>query len=94
MDDDFKRNDNEMINLIKNKNVFEKEYNDSLKNCIDEINNFKKEDNEENKLFNCKLSFLETQIKNDLFNIKYYGYTEEEKEESESSSSSSEEEEK
>ena len=41
----------------------------------------------------CKLNFLETQIKNDLFDIKYYGYVEPNNESEESSSSSSEEEE-
>ena len=45
-------------------------------------------------IFNDKLKFLEIQIKNDLFGIKYYGYVEEEKNESsESSSSNSEKEE-
>ena len=92
LDDEFKRNDNEMLELIKNKDKLQKEYDDCLKNCIDDINKFKREDNEKNKLFNSKLSFLEIQIKNDLFDIKYYGYVDEKNESEESSSSSSEEE--
>ena len=91
LDDEFKRNDNEMLELIKNKDKLQKEYDDCLKNCIDDINKFKREDNEKNKLFNSKLSFLEIQIKNDLFDIKYYGYVDEKNESEESSSSSSEE---
>ena len=90
MDEELKRNDEEMLNLIKNKDSFQKEYDNSLKNCVDDINKFKKE-NEGNKLFINKLSFLETQIKNHLFNIKYYGYVSEEKDESDESSSSSSE---
>ena len=93
LDDEFKRNDNEMLELIKNKDNLQKEYDDCLRNCIDDINKFKREDNEKNKVFNSKLSFLETQIKNDLFDIKYYGYVDEKNESDESSSSSSEEEE-
>ena len=80
----------EMLNLIKNKDLLQKEYDNCLKNCIEDINKFKKE-NEGNKLFINKLSFLETQIKNHLFNIKYYGYVNEEKDESDESSSSSSE---
>lgn len=91
LDDEFKRNDDEMLKLIKNKDNLQKEYDDCLKNCIDDINKFKREDNEKNKLFNSKLNFLETQIKNDLFDIKYYGYVEPNNESEESSSSSSEE---
>ena len=90
MDEELKRNDEEMLNLIKNKDSFQKEYDNCLKNCIEDINKFKKE-NEGNKLFINKLSFLETQIKNHLFNIKYYGYINEEKDESDESSSSSSE---
>ena len=92
MDDELKRNDNEMLNLIKNKDIYQKEYDDSLKKCIDDINAYKKDDNEKNKIFNNKLDFLITQVKNDLYNIKYYGYVNEEKNESEESSSSSSEE--
>lgn len=93
MEDEFKRKDEEMLNLIKKKDIFQKEYDDFLKNCINDINNSKKSDTTENKFFNNKLKFLETQIKNDLFNIKYFGYIEKEKNESDESSSSSSEEE-
>ena len=92
MDDEFKRKDNEMLYLIKNKDIYQKEYDDSLNSCINDINSYKKEDNDKNKNFNNKLDFLITQIKNDLFNIKYYGYINEDKNESEESSSSSSEE--
>lgn len=95
LDDELKRNDDEMLNLIKNKDNLQKEYDNNLKDCISDINKFKNDNKEKNEIFINKLNFLETQIKNDLFNIKYYGYIEEEKNESdESSSSSSEKDEK
>ena len=78
------------MNLINNKDNIEKQYNELLNKCIDDIDKFRKD----NIIFNDKLKFLEIQIKNDLFGIKYYGYVEEEKNESsESSSSNSEKEE-
>ena len=89
LDDELKRKDEEMVKLIKNKDLLQKEYDD----CINDINSLKRTHNDENKLFNDKLNFLETQIENDLFNIKYYGYVNEEKNESEESGSSSSEEE-
>ncbi len=94
MDDEYKRKDNEILNLIKNKDNIQKEFNEALNNCINDINKFKKEDNDDNQIFNNKLNFLETQIKDDLFNIKYYGYEDLNKSESSSSSSEEEEEEK
>ena len=94
LEDELKRKDEEMLNLIKNKDILQKEYDEYLKNCINDINSLKRPNNDENKLFNSKLNFLETQIKNDLFNIKYYGYVNEDKNESDESSSSSSEEEK
>ncbi len=89
MDDELKRNDEEMLNLIKNKDNLQKEYDNCLKNFNDDINKFKKDNKDKNILFKSKLDFLETQIKNDIFKIKYYGYVEEEKDESDSDSSSS-----
>ena len=90
LDDEIKNNSKELMNLINNKDNIEKQYNELLNKCIDDIDNFRKD----NIIFNDKLKFLEIQIKNDLFGIKYYGYVEEEKNESsESSSSNSEKEE-
>ena len=89
MDEELKRNDEEMLNLIKNKDNLQKEYDNCLKYFSDDISKFKKDSNDKNILFNSKLDFLETQIKNDIFNIKYYGYVEEEKDESDVDSSSS-----
>ena len=90
LDDEIKNNSNELMNLINNKDNIEKQYNELLNKCIDDIDKFRKD----NIIFNDKLKFLEIQIKNDLFGIKYYGYVEEEKNESsESSSSNSEKEE-
>ena len=90
LDDKIKNNSNELMNLINNKDNIEKQYNELLNKCIDDIDKFRKD----NIIFNDKLKFLEIQIKNDLFGIKYYGYVEEEKNESsESSSSNSEKEE-
>jgi serine/threonine protein kinase len=89
MDDELKRNDEEMLNLIKNKDNLQKDYDNYLKNFTDEINKMKKDENEKNKLFNNRLNFLEIKIKNDLFNIKYYGYVEEKNESDDGSSSSS-----
>ena len=93
LDNELKRKDEEMLNLIKNKDILQKEYDNNIKNCINDINNLKTSNTDENKLFNNKLNFLETQIKNDLFNIKYYGYQNKEKSESDESSSSSSEDE-
>ena len=42
MEDEFKRNDNKMINFIKNKDIYQKEYDDSLKKCIELIHIKKK----------------------------------------------------
>ena len=89
LDEELKRNDEEMLNLMKNENNLQKEYDDYLKNVINDINKSMKDDIDENKIYNSKLKFLETQIKDNLFNIKYYGYVDQDNKENESSSSSS-----
>lgn len=88
MDDELKRNDEEMLNLIKNKDKLQKDYDNYLKSFTDDINQMKNDNKENNKMLS-RLDFLEIQIKNNLFNIKYYGYVEEEKNDSDDGSSSS-----
>ena len=89
LDDELKRNDEEMTNLMKNENDLRKQYDNYLKNLTDDIKKSMKADTNENKLYNNKLKFLEIQIKNDLFNIKYYGYIDEENKKSDESNSNS-----
>ena len=89
LDEELKRNDEEMLNLMKNENNLQKEYDDYLKNVINYIYKSMKDDIDENKIHNSKLKFLQTQTKDNLFNIKYYGYVVQENKESESSSSNS-----
>ena len=83
MEEDLRRNDikpepteNDKImkELTSRKDIIKKEYDEALENCIKDIHSYRKEDNDENKKFNCKLDFLETQIKHDIFNIIYRGY--------------------
>jgi serine/threonine protein kinase len=83
MEEDLRRNDikpepNEndkiMKELCSRKDIIKKEYDEALENFVKDIKSYKKEDNEENKKFNYKLDFLETQIKHDIFNIIYRGY--------------------
>ena len=83
MEEDLRRNDitpepteNDKImkELSSRKDIIKKEYDEALENCIKDIHSYRKEDNDENKKFNCKLDFLETQIKHDIFNIIYRGY--------------------
>ena len=87
LDDELKRNDEEMINLMKNENDLRKQYDNYLKNFTNDINKSMKANTNKNKLYNNKLKFLEIQIKNDLFNIKYYGYIDEENKKSDESNS-------
>ncbi len=83
MEEDLRRNDikpepNEndkiMKELCSRKDIIKKEYDEALENFVKDIKSYKKEDNDENKKFNYKLDFLETQIKHDIFNIIYRGY--------------------
>ena len=83
MEEDLRRNDikpepteNDKImkELTSRKDIIKKEYDEALENCIKDLHSFRKEDNDENYKFNCKLDFLETQIKHDIFNIIYRGY--------------------
>lgn len=86
MEEDLKRNeitpepsenDKVMKELVLKKDSLTLEYNSALEECIKEIEQYKKEeqdDNSEANVFNCKLAFLGTQIKHDIFNIIYRGY--------------------
>jgi 3-phosphoinositide dependent protein kinase-1 len=83
MEEDLRRNDitpepteNDKImkELTSRKDIIKKEYDEALENCIKDLHSYRKEDNDENRKFNCKLDFLETQIKHDIFNIIYRGY--------------------
>ena len=84
MEEDLKRNeitpepspDDEKIKLLcSKKGEYEKEYQEGLEKLKEKIKEYKKpEENEENKIFNKKLDFLEVRIKHDLFHITYRGF--------------------
>ena len=84
MEEDLKRNDikpepspdDEKIKLLcSKKEEYQKQYNEGLEKLKIRINEYKKqEDNEENKIYNKKLDFLEVRIKHDLFHITYRGF--------------------
>ena len=84
MEEDLKRNnitpephpDDEKIKLLcSKKGEYLQEYEQGLKELSEKINeNKKKEDCDKNIVFNQKLTFLETQLKHDLFNITYRGF--------------------
>lgn len=71
-------NDKIMKELVSKKESITQDYNTALEECINEIAKYKKEEIEGSSntthVFNCKLSFLTTQIKHDIFNIIYRGY--------------------
>jgi len=84
MEEDLRRNeinpepspDDEKIKLLcSKKGEYQKEYEEGLEKLKEKINEYKKsEENEENKIFNKKLDFLEVRIKHDLFHITYRGF--------------------
>ena len=84
MEEDLRRNeinpepspDDEKIKLLcSKKGEYQKEYEEGLEKLKEKINGYKKpEENEENKIFNKKLDFLEVRIKHDLFHITYRGF--------------------
>ena len=84
MEEDLKRNDikpdpsteDEKIKLLcSKKEEYQKEYNEGLEKLNNNIKEYKiPEENEENKMYNKKLDFLEVRIKHDIFNITYKGF--------------------
>ena len=84
MEEDLRRNeinpepspDDEKIKLLcSKKGEYQKEYEEGLEKLKEKIKGYKKsEENEENKIFNKKLDFLEVRIKHDLFHITYRGF--------------------